>query len=755
MIVITSVADSGSGTLRQALLDAQNADTITFDPVVFPPTAPVAIFLDSQLPHIIQGNLTIDASNAGVILDGSNILEGEWIPGLMLISDGNLIQGLQVINFSGAGIAVERVNHNTIGGDRGVGSGPIGQGNLISGNSDGIGLFGASKNIVVGNLIGTDITGTQAFGNQVAGVYIQDGSGQNVIGPDNIIAYNDESGIDVRDADSAGNTITQNSIHDNANSDIVTIQGGEGAYIPPIILGHDLEAGIVAGLTCPSCIVEIFSTSGRAGDIYEGRATANDTGFFTFSKDSSFVGPHLTSTTTDASSMTSVFSLPTSDISNSLLLQEGNDLQIFRLQHKPSNQLEDNRIGSIYDGFWLLDMDTSIDNEILPLGLKRVRLAINGISLDVIDWSKDEFSIQSKNDEIISRIADNGITITYVLSFWDKATWPNGEGANCTRFKSEEEIQRYLDFVRFIVHHIKDRIQYFEIWNEPEHGWNGESFECTIQSIEVDDYINLVRRAIPVIREEYPDAKIVVGSTMSQVEEGSREYLLSILSSDIMPLVDVISWHPGYGISPEYEFWREIYENYPSLVQEIKDVAVAHGFQGEYTADEIVWWTEETAPPNEHYPYSEKKAAKYYSRFIILHLGMDVTVQPGGVSAYREVSFRTIQNLATLMAGAEPENLPVEIESQATDIMSYSFSLTNGDRLFALWTHGIASDDDPSINATLIFPGLSAGEVVGIDVLYGIEQEMMTETEDGNLVIRDLLVKDYPIILVLKGTSTP
>ena len=134
---------------------------------------------------------------------------------------------------------------------------------------------------------------------------------------------------------------------------------------------------------------------------------------------------------------------------------------------------------------------------------------------------------------------------------------------------------------------------------------------------------------------------------------------------------------------------------------------------------------------------------------------MDVTVQPGGVSAYREVSFRTIQNLATLMAGAEPENLPVEIESQATDIMSYSFSLPNGDRLFALWTHGTASDDDPSINATLIFPGLSAGEVVGIDVLYGFEQEMMTETEDGNLVIRDLLVKDYPIILVLKGTSTP
>jgi hypothetical protein len=39
--------------------------------------------------------------------------------------------------------------------------------------------------------------------------------------------------------------------------------------------------------------------------------------------------------------------------------------------------------------------------------------------------------------------------------------------------------------------------------------------------------------------------------------------------------------------------------------------------------------------------------------------------------------------------------------------------------------------------------------VVGIDVLNGPEQEMIFETENGNLVIRDLLVRDYPIILRL------
>jgi hypothetical protein len=37
--VVDSAADGGTGTLRQALQDAQPGDTILFDPAVFPPDA--------------------------------------------------------------------------------------------------------------------------------------------------------------------------------------------------------------------------------------------------------------------------------------------------------------------------------------------------------------------------------------------------------------------------------------------------------------------------------------------------------------------------------------------------------------------------------------------------------------------------------------------------------------------------------------------------------------------------------------------
>ena len=217
--------------------------------------------------------------------------------------------------------------------------------------------------------------------------------------------------------------------------------------------------------------------------------------------------------------------------------QAGNTLSITQLQTKQSSELENNRIGGQWDRLGQYDLSGIIDSEIFGLGLKRVRLAIWGTSWDHIGWNGSELYIDPTSDDLFSKVANNGVAITYVLSFWDKEYVAQGGEVQCPRFKTEEEIQRYLDFVQFIVHHFKDRIKYYEIWNEPDIG-------VCIQRIEVDDYINLTRRAIPVIRQEYPEAKIIVGATTPFCEPPhARDYFFNILKSDVMPLVDAVSWH--------------------------------------------------------------------------------------------------------------------------------------------------------------------------------------------------------------------
>jgi len=747
-IVVTSTADSGSGTLRQALLDTQGGDSITFDPTVFPPGAPATIYVSSELPAISQGNLSIDASDAGVILDGSHIGE-DFVPCLQISSDGNTIRGLQFVNFiPGAGIVLSGgAQNNTIGGDRSIGSGPVGQGNLVSNGEVGIGLWddGTSFNTITGNLIGTDATGTDAWSNDYSGVYIEDGASHNIIGPGNIIAYNNGHGVEIVDSNSFGNTITQNSIHDNKGEGIYLWKGGNTELPAPLIIDFDLAGGTVAGSACVDCTIEIFSDSNNEGQVYEGQAKADGSGGFTFNKGASFTGPHLTATAIDADGNTSQFSVPPSGTSRPVIFQEGNNLPRTQFQPKQSKELEDNRIGQMMR----LDIhseraaDGLVDDNSW-LGLKWVRLTI-----DWFDWWEvvgtgeySEYYINPYQDKAITGLVENGIKIEYTLVFWDpeSPSFKEEDEQDYSRFKTEDEIQRYLDYVQFIVHHFKDRIEYYEILNEPNH------CKGTQQHVELADYINLVKRVAPVIREEYPEAKIVVGAHANLREFGT-EYLFGILKSDTMPLVDGISFHPMYGdASPQYD--EEYYYNYPSLMQEIKDTASAHGFKGEFIADEINYRTQRNPNPDEPWTYSEIVAAKYYARGIVSSLGMNLTTGLALESLDElPLMVRVIRNLCTIMAGAKPTELPIEIESKAVNIVSYGFSLPNGDKLLALWTDGVAVDDDLGIEATVTLPDFSVQKVEGIDVLNGFKQELITSIEDGSTVIQNLLVKDYPIIL--------
>ena len=143
-----------------------------------------------------------------------------------------------------------------------------------------------------------------------------------------------------------------------------------------------------------------------------------------------------------------------------------------------------------------------------------------------------------------------------------------------------------------------------------------------------------------------------------------------------------------------------------------------------------------------------RKVRRIYNESIIV--GFAGGNEPGSKQRRK---FVVIRNLCTLMAGAEPVGLQVEIQSEATNIMSYTFSLPGSDTLMALWTDGVAVDEDGGVEVNLTFQGFSGQDVTAIDVLVGFQQEMIADSVDGNLVVRDLLVRDYPTILRLRSTK--
>jgi hypothetical protein len=116
-----------------------------------------------------------------------------------------------------------------------IGSSIAGAGNVISGNK-GAGVHiigsGSSANVVQGNYIGTEVTGTVALGNSKSGVLIQSGASGNTIGgasavdpstgrlsgAGNLISGNLNSGIQMEQA--TGNVVQGNFIGTDVTGEI-------------------------------------------------------------------------------------------------------------------------------------------------------------------------------------------------------------------------------------------------------------------------------------------------------------------------------------------------------------------------------------------------------------------------------------------------------------------------------------------------------------------------------------------------------
>jgi hypothetical protein len=278
-IIVTSTADSGPGTLREALTQAPPDTLIAFDHTVFPPGNPTRISLLSPLPELWQGSITIDASNAGVILDGGRLPPEEGGSGLTINSNGNVIRGLQILGFPEHGIRLYGgAQNNTIGGNSEDGAGPSGQGNTISGNGvDGVCFEGVSTdhNLVIGNLIGTDATGRSALGNGFHGVAIIRGAQYNQIGgattgERNIISGNAWDGVFIHDSGTMFNAITGNYVGTDASGTTPLPNGNFG-----INLGDSAQRNLVGGGTAAEG--NVISGNGGGGVVCAGGGVRDNT----------------------------------------------------------------------------------------------------------------------------------------------------------------------------------------------------------------------------------------------------------------------------------------------------------------------------------------------------------------------------------------------------------------------------------------------------------------------------------------------
>jgi CSLREA domain-containing protein len=197
--------------------------------------------------NVISGN-----SQNGVQIDGSNstgnVVSGNYI-GLKASGDSALYNFLNGVMLSNG------ANGNTIGGDA------SGERNVISGNSQaGVRIegIGASGNIVSGNYIGLNATGTAALPNLSYGVSIGGSASGNTVGGDvpgerNVISGNHLFGVLIESGASL-NTVSGNYIGVTPAGDAALSNDGGGIKVDSAaqnVIGGDVagERNVISGNT--------------------------------------------------------------------------------------------------------------------------------------------------------------------------------------------------------------------------------------------------------------------------------------------------------------------------------------------------------------------------------------------------------------------------------------------------------------------------------------------------------------------------
>lgn len=227
---VSNLGDSGSGSLRQALLNVDagsGSNTIDFT------VAGTIALTSGALPAITQ-NVTIDGTTAPGFSGRPMVeIDAGGFGGLVFGtgSAGSALVSLGIGDAAGSGVTLNDSDIHVVGNDIGValdGTTPMGNtgdgltinatsnndvvgattsfvpsvasdaisqaSNVISSNSgNGISIHGSAGDVIVANYIGTDVSGMIALGNAGSGIELDSGANGNTIG--GTITFNNASDL--------------------------------------------------------------------------------------------------------------------------------------------------------------------------------------------------------------------------------------------------------------------------------------------------------------------------------------------------------------------------------------------------------------------------------------------------------------------------------------------------------------------------------------------------------------------------------
>lgn len=400
-----------------------------------------------------------------------------------------------------------------------------------------------------------------------------------------------------------------------------------------------------------------------------------------------------------------------------------------------------------------------------PLGFKKVRI-LSG-------WAKTE-SVPKRYewewmDNIVNDMLQQCVTPWVTLCYGNPLYTTFKDDSRGDPPRTEEAFKAWESYVAAYVKRYKDKINEYEIWNEPRYSKN----------ISPEDYTTLVIRTTKVIKSEQPDALInilaldhkhfeaSVGAIEANplISEYAAKVLQSLKNKKFLYQINGVTYHP-YTWNPDdaYSTVKKFQKMVKGFDKNLKIIQGENGAPSQFNIKRAL----------NNYPWTEHSQAKYGLRRLIADLGHSIPTsyfsiadmfyedevnnkallkaRPDKTIERPKLAYYALQNVSSIFDEqfSAIDDLLFKIKTER-QIAAYHFKNEEDKNIIALWlSDNIPDDPDLFITTDAEFKKCRFDDPVYVNMLTGevaeINQELIIQKSNSVKFI-NIVIPDFPVLI--------
>lgn len=449
-----------------------------------------------------------------------------------------------------------------------------------------------------------------------------------------------------------------------------------------------------------------------------------------------------------------------------------------------SSEITDSCMGL---GMEKLDRDAfepeKVYDKVAALGVKWIRLQSGWQKTEKEEGVYDFAWLDDQVDNLLQRGLKPWICLCYGNIVYDDLAKEYQGAVGCPPIRTEKARNAWIRYVEATVRHFSGRIEYYEVWNEPEGDW------CWRPKPNAIEYTRFSIETGKAIKRADKNAKVITGSHY----DDTLNFFNTEFANGILEVADAVTYH-SYNYDETMSMQRAIalrglLKHYGSSAEVIQGES---GSQSKTGGNGALCWvrTDEGMQAKQivrHTVADLLAGVKFTSVFSCVDMAENLDARAGqpittcgyfGLLGaefdsktgelrgdyYEKPSYYAFQNLCSVFGEkVEPVYIPELVipkpsgrisgmDCPTKDLIYGGLQKADGTKAFAYWnaTDMITVKDYES-TVSFELAGI-CGEARLIDPMdgsiYEIPEEILKGNKDGLYVFHNMPVKDYPLILV-------